>query len=206
MRRMSLYLAGLLGFAVATQAAVFTFSTDPFAGSTALTTPGRQIVGDEDFINFSIATDIFLLTSPEFGVSNPVQFGNDLAANLPASGLNVIVLQDTPDPLGAGSAASLIAAQITTPGPGFFLYFNSGLGMPRLVYSTDLSDSTADLKILFRLENLTGQGGRDALPTFTAANFAFTSAVPEPSTAMLTAGAFALLAGCGVRRRRRVRG
>ena len=76
----------------------------------------------------------------------------------------------------------------------------------RLVYSTDLSDSTADLKILFRLENLTGQGGRDALPTFTAANFAFTSAVPEPSTAMLTAGAFALLAGCGVRRRRRVRG
>ena len=206
MRRMSLYLAGLLGFAVATQAAVFTFSTDPLAGSTALTTPGRQIVGGEDFINFSIATDIFLLTSPEFGVSNPVQFGNDLAANLPASGLNVIVLQNTPDPLGAGSAASLIAAQITTPGPGFFLYFNSGLGMPRLVYSTDLSDSTADLKILFRLENLTGQGGRDALPTFTAANFAFTSAVPEPSTAMLTAGAFALLAGCGVRRRRRGRG
>lgn len=206
MRRMSLYLAGLLGFAVATQAAVFTSSADPFAGSTALTTPGRQIVGDEDFINFSIATDIFLLTSPEFGVSNPVQFGNDLAANLPASGLNVIVLQDTPDPLGAGSAASLIAAQITTPGPGFFLYFNSGLGMPRLVYSTDLSDSTADLKILFRLENLTGQGGRDALPTFTAANFAFTSAVPEPSTAMLTAGAFALLAGCGAWRRRRVRG
>jgi len=202
---MSLYLAGLLGFAVATQAAVFTFSTDPFEGSDAITTPGRQIVGGENFINFSIATDVFLLTSPEFGVSNPVQFGNDLAANLPTSGLNVIVLQDTPDPLAAGSAANLIAAQITTPGPGFFLYFNSGLGMPRLVYSTDLSDSTADLKILFRLENLTGQGGRDALPTFTESNFAFT-AVPEPSTAMLTAGAFALLAGCGVWRRRRVRG
>ena len=33
-------------------------------------------------------------------------------------------------------------------GPGFFIYFNSGLDLPRLVYSTDLSDNTADLKVL----------------------------------------------------------
>jgi hypothetical protein len=30
-------------------AATFTFATDPFAGSTALTTPGRQVVGGEPF-------------------------------------------------------------------------------------------------------------------------------------------------------------
>jgi len=161
--------------------------------------------GGEDSIDFSIATDLFLLTSPEFGVSSPVQFVNDFEANLPSSGVNVIVLRDAPIPFNAGLAANSIAAQITTPGPGFFLYFNSGLEMPRLVYSTDLSDNTADLKVLFRLQNLTGQPGRDALPTFTDSNFAFT-AVPEPSTGMLTAGAFALLAGCGAWRRRRVRG
>jgi hypothetical protein len=204
MRAMNLCLLGLLGIAVASPAAIFTFNTDPFAGSTALTTPGRQVVGGESTINFSIATDLFLLVSPEFGVSSPVQFVNDFAANLPTGGVNVIVLQDTPVPLNAGLAADLIAAQITTPGPGFFVYFNSGLDLPRLVYSTDLNDNTADLKILFRLGNLTGQGGRDALPTFSESNFAF-AAVPEPSTALLTAGAFAFLAGWRARRRSRER-
>jgi hypothetical protein len=36
-------------------------------------------------------------------------------------------------------------------------------------FSTDLSDNTADLKILFRMTKLTVQPGPDAIPTFTAA-------------------------------------
>ena len=84
----------------------------------------------------------------------------------------------------------MIANRITTAGPGFFIYFNQGLDLPRLVFSTDLNDPTADLKILFRMTNLTGQGGRDAMPTFTASNFEFTT-VPEPSSVLImTAGAF----------------
>jgi hypothetical protein len=207
MRRYVTYLAfGFLAFSSTATANTFTFDTDPFAGSTALTTPGRQIVGGEAFITFNIATDIFALNTAVFGVGNTVLFANDLAANLPTGNVNVIVLQsfdndgDPATPFAAGNAANLIADQITSPGPGFFVYFNQGLDLPRLVFSTDLNDNTADLKILFRMTNLTGQGGRDAIPTFTASNFAL---VPEPSTFLMTA-AGVLLTLLYARRRRRL--
>lgn len=189
-------------------AAVFRFDTDPFEGSTALTTPGRQVVGGEAFIDFDIAADVFSLESTVFGTGNTVLFANNVAGSLPSGGVNVIVLQsfdndgDSATPFNAGTAANLIADQITTPGPGFFIYFNQGLDLPRLVFSTDLDDNGADLKILFRLSNLTGQGGRDAIPTFTEANFEITT-VPEPSSALMLLSAGLLLASYRVVRRRR---
>jgi len=212
MRRFTFYCIGsaLLALCSTAHATTFRFDTDPFAGNNALTTPGRQVVGGEDFINFSIYTDTFSLESTVFGAGSSVNFVNAVAPNLPAGGVNVVVLQTFDDdanpltPFAAGNAANLIANQITTPGPGFFIYFNQGLDLPRLVFSTDLSVNTADLKILARMLNLTGQGGRDAVPTFTAANFAMTTAVPEPSSffVILTVG----IAGvcCYVLRRRRV--
>jgi hypothetical protein len=203
----------LLSFASTADATTFTFNTDPFAGSTALTTPGRQVVGGETFITFNIATDVFALGAAVFGVGDDVLFVNDFATNLPTSNVNVIVLRtfdndnNPATPFAAGNAADLIAAQITTPGPGFFIYFNQGLDLPRLVFSTDLNDNTADLKILFRMTNLTGQGGRDAFPTFTAANFDIISqqeAIPEPATFLMTATG--VLALRHARRRRQNRG
>jgi len=202
--------AVFLTLCATTNAAVFRFDTDPFAGSTAPTTPGRQIVGGEGSITFNIAADTFSLESTVFGAGSLVLFANDISGNLPTSGVNVIVLQsfdndaDPATPFGAGTAASLIAEQITSPGPGFFIYFNQGLDLPRLVFSADLNDNTADLKILFRLTNLTGQGGRDAFPTFTAANFEFTT-VPEPSGALLMMSAGVMLACRQAWRRRRAR-
>ena len=200
--------AALLTLNTTVDAAVFTFDTDPFAGSNALTDPGRQIVGGEPFITFAPATDVFAFDSSVFGVGNQVNFANDVVANLPSSGVNVVVLQTTDndaDPntaFGAGNAANLIAAQITSPGPGFFIYFNSGLNLPRLVYSTNLDDNLADLKILARMTNLVGQP--EALPSFTAANFDFVSAqVPEPSSLLLVSLAAGVWGGlCAVRRRR----
>ena len=170
-------------------ASAFTFNTDPFAGTTALTTPGRQVIGGETFITFDPATDFFSLDPNVFGVGNKVLFANTQAQNLPSTGLNVIVLESFDDdnnlltPFGAGSAANLIAQQVNTPGPGFFVYFNQGLNLPRLVFSTDLSDNTADLKVLARMTNLTGPPGRDALQTFTTTNFGLpdrAAPVPEP--------------------------
>jgi hypothetical protein len=203
----------LLAFASTANATTFTFNTDPFAGSTAPITPGRQVVGGESSIAFNIATDLFALGSAVFGVGDDVLFVNDFAANVPASNVNVIVLRtfdndnNPATPFAAGNAADLIAAQITTPGPGFFIYFNQVLDLPRLVFSADLNDNTADLKILFRMTNLMGQAGRDAFPSFTAANFDFISqqeAIPEPATFLMTATG--VLALRHARRRRQNRG
>jgi len=196
MRRAAFSCIGLAFFAFSStaQASTFRFDTDPFAGTPALTTPGRQIIGGEDFINFSIANDVFSLDPAAFGVSGPVNFVNVAAGNIPATGVNVVVLESFDDdnnpltPFGAGQAANLIANQITTPGAGFFVYFNQGLDLPRLVFSTDLNDNTADLKVLARMINLNGQTGRNALPNFRAENFEITSTpVPEPSTLTMIA-------------------
>jgi hypothetical protein len=213
MRHFTYYCSAvaLLTLCSTAHASSFRFDTDPFAGTNVLTTPGRQIVGGEDFISFSIPTDTFSLESTTFGVGSSVNFVNAAAANLPAGGANVVVLQTFDDdanpltPFAAGNAANLIASRITTSGPGFFIYFNQGLDLPRLVYSTDLSDNTADLKILARMLNLNGQGGRDAIPTFTAANFAFTSAVPEPSSFLMILLLAIGGACCYILRRKRVR-
>jgi len=210
MRQSVFYGVGvaLLALSSTAHAATIRFDTDPFAGTTALTTPGRQIIANELFTTFNIATDVFSLESTIFGTGPDVHFVNATAPNVPATGVNVVVLQtfdDANNPLtnfAAGNAANLIAAQITTPGPGFFIYFNQGLDVARLVFSTDLNDNQADLKVLARMTNLSGQIGRDAIPTFTASNFQFTT-VPEPASLSLMA--VAGLVGAGRRYLRRGR-
>jgi len=143
--------------------------------------PGaRSVVGGEDFItDFSIGRDIFELDATEFDVFGPLQFQNALAEDLVDDGSNVIVLQnadDDGDPntaFNAGSAANLIAEQVDTPGAGFFVYFNSGLNLNRLVYSQDLSDANADLQIVSRLTDKTGEDAIAALEDFSARDFEF---------------------------------
>ena len=194
MRRSILQAAlAVLILGTSADAATIRFDSDPFDGTTALTTPGRQIVTNELFTTFNIATDVFEFNRNVFGVDT-IHFANDVPANLATSGLTVIVNEDFGPPMAAGIAADLIAGRITSPGPGFFIYFNTGLNLPRLVYSTDLNDPTADLKVLARLTNLTVQSGQ--LVNFTAANFAV---VPEPGTLALTAVGIAAF----VRSRRR---
>jgi hypothetical protein len=181
-------LAASLAFAsVPATAATFNFSGDPFAGTTALTTPGRQVVGNEAFLSFNPASDLFALITPDFNVPAGVLFANGEVGAIPPTGVNVVVLRTFDDDnnlatnFGAGNAANLIANQITSPGAGFFIYFNQGLNLPRLVFSTDLNDNQADLKIVARMTNLIGDPGRAALSTFTEDNFAITP-TPEPST------------------------
>ncbi len=73
-----------VGLGRSAHATVFSFDSAPFAGTTALTTPGRQIVGNEQFIpTIKLATDVFAFNPGAFGLgSTVVNFANALAANL----------------------------------------------------------------------------------------------------------------------------
>ena len=200
-----LVAAGMLTIVATTQAATFRFDTDPFEGTDAVGNGVRDIIGNELFIeNFSIENDVFSFDPAVFGV-NEVSLVNDVVENIPATGVNFVVLQTTTDPdnpggaFGAGTAARLISERITTPGAGFFIYFNSNLNMPRLVFSTDLSENTSDLKILARMINLTGQP--ESLASFSEANFNV-NAVPEPSSMWLTAAGAMSVFGFALRRRK----
>ena len=202
----SIAAASWLALAEPASAATFAFATDPFTGSTALGTPGRQIVGSEPTISFDIANDVFAFERSVFDLSGGVSFANGPVSGFPTSGLNVAIVGDLDNdgnpatPFGVGIAANLLADRITSPGAGLFIYFNSGLDTPRLVYSTDLSDNQADLKILARLTNLAGNPG--ALANFTASNFAFFNAVPEPASWAMMISGFGLV-GAASRRRQR---
>ena len=93
------------------------------------------------------------------------------------------------------------ALPIYQAGAGFFIYTNQGLGVNRLVYSTNLDDPTADLKILARLTQPTGADAITAKADFGSQNFAL-APVPEPETyAFMLSGLLTL--GWVARRKRR---
>src|SRR5262245_6541323 len=113
MRRLMVCGLGLalLALGSTAEAKTFRFETDPFAGTNVLNVPGRQVVGGEDFLAFSIASDVFSLDPVVFGAGNTVNFVNSPAAGLPTGGINIVVLDSFDDdanpltPFGAGNAA-----------------------------------------------------------------------------------------------------
>lgn len=187
-------------------ATTFLFDQKPFKGTTALETPGRQIVGNEISIPvFDFDADLLAFSAPAFGLDRGVGFFSAPAGAIPAAGRNVILLTTLDfdgDPgnglqLNAGQAANLIAADISESAPGFFIYFNSFLNLPRLVFSTDLSSNQADLKILARFTGMVGDQGRADLARFGPGNFAV---VPEPANWALMVMGFGLLGAIARRR------
>jgi hypothetical protein len=197
-------------------AVTFLFDTDPFLGTGIDPNDGvRQIsAGTAGFgartvvPGFDFAADEFAFNISAFGLTPPLVFQGAPVQDLIPAGSgkpNVVVLQTTDDdadpatPFGAGNAASLIAGTLTESENGFFIYHNSGLMLNRLVYSTDLSDPTADLAILAAIASPTGAEAIGQLDDFSSQNFAF---VPLPAAAPMLAASIALLTAVGWRRRR----
>lgn len=177
----------LAATAPAAHAAAVVFDTAPFQGSNADPNDGIRTVfgGNERFLaGFDFAQDQFVFNPAAFGLAGPIAFASGLAAALPTSGADVIVLQSTDNdgnpatPFNAGSAATLIANALEADGAGFFVYHNSVLGVNRLVFSTNLNSATADLAILARITAPSGADAIAQLPGFGAANFT----VPVPAT------------------------
>ncbi|MBA4165003.1 MAG: hypothetical protein C0510_10325, partial [Erythrobacter sp.] len=96
---------------------------------------------EDSITDFTFADDRFVLDAASFGVDGPVSFAavdaNAMGATIPA-GANVIVLLNSDNDgnpataFNARSAATQIAGLVSEDVPGFFVYFNSGLGVNRL--------------------------------------------------------------------------
>ena len=177
--------AGLLLLAASTaNSATLLFNDNPLS---LVPNIGGQIVngaGGGPVFAFDPATDVLAFNASAFGVSS-VDFatGTTTDPTFPTTGVTVAVVRNA---AAARAAATALGNQLTSTGPGFFIYFNGNLNVPRLVFSRDLGDPNADLAILARFNNLSGQN--DALDAIQASNF---EAVPEPSSLVLTSGALA---------------
>ena len=195
-------LEGLDTITTGTGDDVIVFAGDPFEGAD-VSGEGRQIVGGEDFVtDFEFTSDAYSFDADDFGVGPDVNFialdATAEGADIP-TGSNVIVLLnsdndgDADTPFLAGTAAAQIASLVEDPGPGFFVYWNSNLGVNRLVYSTDLSSADADLKIISRQTDLEGMDAIEALANFSADNFVFEGGEGDAMT-LTEAGDISLLA------------
>lgn len=187
----SLALALLLAPA-ASFAAEIRFDSNPFEGSPANPDDGQRTVFGAKQISlpaFNVKLDRFVFDAQHFALGDVLGFANGLASSFVGSDARLFVINDTSANFNAGSAANAIAEALTTDGAGLFLYHNVGLGVNRLVYSTNLNLNTADLAILARIDSPTGTEAFQALPSFSAANFALAQAVPAPGSLLLALGA-----------------
>lgn len=149
----------------------FIYNGNPFANGTPALAgqTGIKVLGQPDIISdYTIGQDQIGLDKLDLGMEAMV-FQKGAASQI-ADG-NVIVLQD---PFAAaGAAARAIANNPSiTANEGVFVYFNTTLGLNRVVYSKDLGDG-GDISVLANLDNQRGQAGLASLPNFSATDFTF---------------------------------
>jgi Ca2+-binding RTX toxin-like protein len=168
----------------------FVFSGDRFAvnvegGAPRIEGDGmRQIVNGADtatdnITDLDFAQDQIVFDASDFQLGE-VRFFNaaqaDGSTDLGAAGdANFLVVGSF---AAAGAAANAIAAASDLQEAGAFIYFNSTLGVNRLVYSENLGvddgagTGTGDINVLAAFRNLTGTDAIEALPTVSAELFA----------------------------------
>jgi serralysin len=148
----------------------FVYNNNPFANGlpTLAAQPNINVLNRPDTItDYTIGEDQFGLDQSALRLNNLV-FQKGQSGQL-ADG-NVIVLTDSFP--AAGAAARAIANNNSiTADEGLFVYFNSTLGISRLVYSTDLGDG-GKISVLANLDNQRGAVGQTNIANFTAADFA----------------------------------
>lgn len=151
----------------------FVFAGDVFAGATPIVagTTGIQFVNQPDIItDYAIGQDQFVLNAKDLNI-NSLTFQKGVSTQIAADGNSIVLL----DPLvNAATAARAIANNpAITAKEGVFVYFNTTLGINRLVYSQDLANG-GNISILANLTNQAGATGIANLNNFTASDFSLT--------------------------------
>ncbi|MBW4662147.1 MAG: hypothetical protein KME15_26125 [Drouetiella hepatica Uher 2000/2452] len=151
----------------------FVFAGDVFAGATPIPagTTGIQFVNQPDVItDYAIGQDQFVFNAKDLNI-NSLTFQKGVTTQIAADGNFIIQL----DPfINAATAARAIANNPTiTAKEGVFVYFNTTLGINRLVYSQDLANG-GNISILANLTNQSGESGIASLNNFTTSDFSLT--------------------------------
>jgi Ca2+-binding RTX toxin-like protein len=146
----------------------FVYSGNAFAnGATTLNAPtGINALNKPDVIkDFDIGSDRFGLDAQDLGI-NAINFQKGTSSALSGNS-NVLVLTD--GFANAALAAKAIKDSNITATQGVFSYFNTNLGISRLVYSKDLANG-GDISVLANLgDNQTGAVGNQN--NFSSNNF-----------------------------------
>ncbi|MBD2020492.1 hypothetical protein H6F43_09860, partial [Leptolyngbya sp. FACHB-36] len=150
---------------------LFLYEGNAFANGTPAPAgqTGINAVNQPDIIlDYTIGEDQFAFNGQDLGIEN-LAFQKGQTAEI-AGASNMIVLTD---PFAAaGAAARAIANNDNiTADEGVFVYFNSTLGLTRMVYSQDLSDG-GNISVLANLDNQRGATGQANLANFTQNDFA----------------------------------
>lgn len=152
---------------------LFVFAGNVFAGATPILagTTGIQFVNQPDIItDYTFGQDKFVFNARDLNITN-FTFQKGVTTQIAADGNAIVQL----DPfVNAATAARAIAnnAAITAK-EGVFVYFNTTLGISRLVYSQDLANG-GNISILANLTNQAGDVGIANLNNFTANDFRLT--------------------------------
>lgn len=146
---------------------IFFFADNPFSGGTP--TPaanGIQALNKPDIIkDYQIGEDKLVFNRGQLGV-NHLNFQKGVSSQLSGPD-NLLVLQD-PFPNAAAAAKAIANNNAITADAGLFVYFNTTLGISRVVFSQDLGDG-GPISVLANLDNLKDPAGQ---ANFSAKDFA----------------------------------
>jgi Ca2+-binding RTX toxin-like protein len=131
----------------------FVFTDNPFSGGEpAPAANGIKVLNKPDIItDYQIGEDKLVFRSGELGVEN-LNFQKGVSSQLSGQS-NLLVLQDA-FPNAAAAAKAIADNNAVTSDAGLFVYFNSTLGISRVVFSQDLSDG-GPISVLANLTNQT---------------------------------------------------
>jgi Ca2+-binding RTX toxin-like protein len=148
----------------------FVFSGNVFSGGTPVPVgdTGIQALNQPDVLtDYQIGKDQFFFNASDLGIDDLV-FQKGITFEIASNG-NFIVLLD-PFVNAATAAQAIAANDAITADEGAFVYFNTTLGINRLVYSQDLGDG-GNISVLANLTNQAGTSGLESLASYSASDF-----------------------------------